>query len=179
MSPQLLIRDSRDSDMEAITKIYAEAVMSSSGTFEIDPPDLKEMKTRRENIMKGGYPYIIGEVNGKIAGYAYASCYRARPGYRFSVENSIYVAPEFQRQKIATRLLEELIKRCEQSDFRLMIAVIGDSSNTASIRTHKAAGFEHSGTLPAVGWKFNRWIDTVFMTRALAAGDKKPPKSAA
>jgi phosphinothricin acetyltransferase len=172
---KLTIRDSRMTDIPAITAIYAEAVLHGTGTFEIDPSDAGEMAKRREAILAGGYPYLIAEQDGQIAGFCYANYYRTRPAYRFSVEDSVYVAPEWRGRKIGLCLLDNLIERCEHAGYRLMIAVIGDSENLPSIRLHAAAGFQHAGTLPSVGWKFERWLDTVFMTRALDKGAAQPP----
>ncbi|UPY35163.1 GNAT family N-acetyltransferase [Sediminicoccus sp. KRV36] len=171
----MLIRDARDSDLPAITAIYAHWVTHGRASFELDPPDLAEMTRRRATVQAGGYPYLVAEHAGQVLGYAYASLYRARPAYRFTVENSVYVRPGEARQGAGRALLDELVTRCTASGFRLMIAVIGDSANTASIRLHGAAGFQHAGLLPGTGWKHGQWVDTVLMTRELGAGRGTPP----
>jgi phosphinothricin acetyltransferase len=169
-----IIRDSREDDVPAITAIYAHAVRHGLASFELDPPDQSEMARRRQAVLAAGYPHLIAEHDG-LAGYAYASAYRPRPAYRFSVENSVYVAPGRQRQRIGHALLEALIARCETAGFRLMVAVIGDSANHASIGLHAAHGFTRAGLLPAVGWKHGRWVDSVLMTRPLGDGATAPP----
>ncbi len=172
---QALIRDSRDDDIPAIAAIYAHAVRHGSASFELDPPDAIEMKQRRQALLDAGYPYVIAELGGAVAGYAYASAYRPRPAYRFAVESSVYVAPNRLRQRIGHALLAALIARCEAAGFRLMVAVIGDSANHASIGLHAAQGFSPAGRLPAIGWKHGRWLDSVLMTRALGEGARTPP----
>ena len=126
-------------------------------------------------MLAGGYPHLVAERNGTVLGYAYASAYRPRPAYRFAVENSVYVAPGAGRSGTGQALLEALIDRCTSRGFRLMVAVIGDSANAASIGLHARAGFAHAGLLPAVGWKHGRWVDSVLMTRPLGAGAATPP----
>lgn len=171
----ILIRDGADTDLPAITAIYAHAVRTGVASFELDPPDIPEMASRRAAILAGGFPYLVAEHNGVVAGYSYASSYRTRPAYRFSVENSVYVAPDQHGNGIGRALLTALIARCEAAGFRLMVAVIGDSANAASIGLHTALGFSHAGLLPNVGWKQERWLDSVFMTRALGPGPTTPP----
>lgn len=169
------IRDARDSDLPAITAIYAHWVTHGRASFELDPPDLAEMTRRRATVLAGGYPYLVAEHEGEVLGYAYASLYRARPAYRFTVENSVYVRPGGNRQGAGRALLEALIARCAESGFRLMIAVIGDSGNAPSIGLHAACGFQPAGLLPGTGWKHGQWVDTVLMTRELGAGRATPP----
>ncbi len=172
---QALIRDSRDDDIPAIAAIYAHAVRHGSASFELEPPDAAEMTRRRQVLLAAGYPYLIAACGGAVAGYAYAAAYRPRPAYRFAVENSVYVAPGHQRQRIGHTLLVALIARCEAAGFRLMVAVIGDSANQASIGLHAAQGFSPAGRLPAIGWKHGRWLDSVLMTRPLGDGAGTPP----
>lgn len=175
MPPRMLIRHALDSDLPAITAIYAHWVTHGRASFELEPPDLAEMTRRRATVMAGGYPYLVAEDGGEVLGYAYASLYRARPAYRFTVENSVYVRPGGGRQGAGRALLEELIARCAASGFRLMIAVIGDSANTPSIGLHGACGFQPVGILPGTGWKHGQWVDTVLMTRELGEGRATPP----
>ncbi len=169
------IRDSLSSDIEAITTIYAHHVRQGRASFELDPPDAAEIARRRAALLGQDYPYLVAEEAGHVLGYAYASAYRARPAYRFTVENSIYVLAGRHRGGIGSALLHALIARCERADFRLMVAIIGDSGNAASIALHRKAGFRLVGTLPAIGWKHERWVDTVLMTRPLGPGATQPP----
>lgn len=174
MTP-LRIRPAAAGDIPAITRIYAHAVEHGTASFEIEPPDEAEMARRLRTMLDNDYPYLVAERAGAIAGYAYAGAYRARPAYHWSVEDSIYVAPDMQRQRIGSQLLARLIEEAEQRRFRQMIAVIGDSAQAPSIAVHASAGFTHIGTLRAVGFKHGRWLDTVLMQRALGDGAATPP----
>jgi phosphinothricin acetyltransferase len=169
------IRSATAADIPAITGIYAHAVRHGTASFELEPPDQVEMTRRQRALRDGGYPYLVAEIDGTVAGYAYAGPYRARPAYRFSVENSIYIAPDMHRRGIGRDLLDRLIVECEARGYRLMIAVIGDSAQTASIELHRAAGFTLVGALEGVGYKFDRWLDTVLMQRPLGKGRSAPP----
>ncbi len=172
----LSLRESTEADIPAIARIYGHWVRHGSGSFETEPPDEAEMARRREAILAGGYPYLVAvDGAGAVLGYAYASAYRTRPAYRFTVENSIYVAPEAGRHGIGRLLLQALMERCEALGHRLMVAVIGDSGNAGSIGVHTACGFTHAGLLPAIGWKHGRWLDCVLMTRPLGDGAGSPP----
>jgi L-amino acid N-acyltransferase YncA len=175
MSP--LIRPTLASDIPAITRIYAHAVRLGTATFELEPPDEVEMLRRFEKLRAGAFPYIVAEVDGAVAGYAYAGAFRERPAYRFTVEDSIYIAPEMHRRGIGRALLAQLITESEAAGFRQMIAVIGDSGQTASIAVHRACGFHDVGIFEAVGFKFGRWLDTVQMQRALGEGATTTPQS--
>ena len=161
------IRDATPADIPAITRIYAHAVRHGTASFELDPPDEAEMTRRQRALLDGGYPYLVAEIDGAVAGYAYAGPYRTRPAYRYTVENSIYIAPEAYRRGIGRMLLDRLIVECEVRDYRLMIAVIGDSAQAPSIALHRAAGFKLVGAFEAVGYKFDRWLDSVLMQRPL------------
>lgn len=169
------IRDSRDGDVPAITAIYGPNVLHGRASFELFPPDEAEMARRRSALLDQGYPYLVAEDAGQVAGYAYVSAYRTRPAYRFTVENSVYVAAHRHRTGTGRALLDALIARCERDGFRLMVAVIGDSANAGSIGLHRAAGFRMVGTIPAIGWKHEQWVDTVLMSRALGPGATQPP----
>jgi phosphinothricin acetyltransferase len=169
------IRPATAADIPAITRIYAHAVRHGTASFELDPPDEAEMTARLQTLLRGRYPYLVAESGSGIAGYAYAGPYRARPAYRFSVENSVYVAPEAHRRGIGRLLLAALIAECEARGYRLMIAVIGDSAQTPSIELHRAAGFKLVGAFEGVGYKFDRWLDTVLMQRPLGKGSSGPP----
>lgn len=170
-----IIRPSRDDDLPAIAAIYAHAVTHGTASFELEAPDLAEMARRRAALLAGGYPYLVAEAEETVVGYAYAGPYRARPAYRATVEDSIYVAPDRGGQGIGRELLAALLQACEQRGFRRMVAVIGDSASRGSIRLHEAAGFAPVGVLPAVGFKHGRWLDTVLMQRPLGEGDTSPP----
>ena len=174
MSPA--IRAATPADLVAVTGIYDHAVRHGTASFELAPPDASEMARRRQALVDAGYPYLVAEIDGVIAGYAYAGPYRARPAYRWSVEDSIYVAPRMHRRGVGAALLGRLIADAEQSGFRQMLAVIGDSSQAPSIALHRAAGFRTIGTIENVGFKFGRWLDSVLMQRALGPGATKPPE---
>jgi phosphinothricin acetyltransferase len=168
--PAILIRQALPDDIPAITRIYAHAVRHGTATFELDPPDETEMARRQEELFGGGFPYLVAANNGDVVGYAYAGPYRARPAYRFTIEDSIYVAPDVQRRGVGRALLGQLLSDAQSRGFRQMVAVIGDSGQTPSIALHRAAGFRMVGTFEAVGFKFGRWLDSVLMQRALNDG---------
>jgi L-amino acid N-acyltransferase YncA len=172
---QALVRAARASDIPAITAIYDASVRNGTASFELDPPDEAEMRRRFEAITGGGYPYLVAELGGRVVGYAYANAYRPRPAYRFSVEDSIYLAPDMQGKGIGRALLDALVRSCIEKGYRLMLAVIGDSAQHASIRLHRSVGFTFSGTLHSVGYKFGRWLDTVIMELPLGDGDRTAP----
>ena len=169
------IRPATASDIPAITAIYAHAVRTGTASFELEPPDESEMKRRLEALIEAGYPYLVAEVDGAVAGYAYAGPYRPRPAYRWSVEDSVYVVSTMHRRGIGGVLLGALIAEAERRGFRQMVAVIGDSAQVPSIALHRAWGFRHIGTIEHVGFKFGRWLDTVLMQRALGPGAVEPP----
>lgn len=171
----LLVRPAKEADIPAIASIYAIEVREFVNTYEYDAPDEAEMLRRMQDLVVAGYPYLVAELDGRIAGYAYASSFRARIGYRFTVENSVYVAAGLQKRGVGSALLERLIAECETRGFRQMIAVIGESANAASIRLHERFGFRHIGTFEGIGRKQDRWLDTVFMQRALGPGIGEPP----
>ncbi|MBN8921058.1 MAG: N-acetyltransferase, partial [Rhizobiales bacterium] len=157
------------------TRIYDHAVRTGTASFELEPPDEAEMARRHRVLMEGRFPYIVAERAGTVAGYAYAGPYRPRPAYRFSVEDSIYVAPEMHRGGIGRLLLGALIEQATERGFRQMVAVIGDSAQTPSIGLHAALGFRMIGTIEHVGYKFGRWLDTVLMQLPLGPGADAPP----
>jgi phosphinothricin acetyltransferase len=164
------IRPADEADLSAVTEIYDHAVSYGTATFELIPPDLVEMTRRFKTLMDGGYPYLAAVLDGRVIGYAYAGPYRPRPAYRFTVENSVYLAPAIHRRGIGTQLLQRLIAEAQARGYRQMIAVIGDSANAGSIGVHLRNGFTMIGTHPNVGFKFGRWLDTVMMQRPLGAG---------
>ena len=171
----LLLRPVMPADLPQIQQIYAHHVATGLASFEETAPDLAEMTRRHDVLLAAGYPYLVAEQHGQVLGYAYAGAYRARPAYRFTVENSIYVRHELRRGGIGRALLPALIAASAARGYRQMIAVIGDSANTASIGLHAACGFAMIGTLPSIGFKFGRWVDSVLMQRALGPGDGSLP----
>ena len=176
MKPSPILRDATPADLPAITAIYGHAVRSGLASFEYEPPDEAEMARRQRAVIDGGFPYIVAtDEAGAVLGYSYASTYRPRAAYRFAVENSIYVAADAHGRGVGRALLDELVSRCTAMGFRLMIAVIGDSGNAASIGLHAACGFAPAGKLPNVGWKHGRWVDSVLMTLPLGEGADTPP----
>ncbi len=160
----------------AITTIYADAVLHGSVSWELAPPDAAEMARRMDELLVRAYPYLVALAGDEVTGYTYASAYRPRPGYRFTVEDSVYIAPGWQGRGIGRRLLATLIGATTVQGYRQMIAVIGDSGNTASIALHAALGFTHVGLLRSVGFKHGRWLDGVLMQRALGAGNTTLPE---
>ena len=171
----LRLRDVVAQDTGAIAAIYAHHVLNGTGSFELDPPDAAEMTRRLDAVAQAGFPCLVAELDGKIAGYAYAGPYRPRPAYRFTVENSIYVHPDYIGSGVGSLLMAELIARCEKLGLRQMVAVIGDSANTGSLKLHRKFGFVETGLLKDVGYKFGRWLDVVLMQRNLGAGSAAPP----
>jgi L-amino acid N-acyltransferase YncA len=169
------VRPALARDIAAITRIYDQAVREGTASFETEPPDLAEMARRQQALLDGGFPYLVAEREGAIAGYAYAGPYRARPGYRWTVEDSVYIEPRLQGRGIGRVLLEQLIMEAQARGFRQMIAVIGDSANAASIELHRALGFRMVGTFDNVGFKFDRWLDSVLMQRPLGEGAATKP----
>lgn len=161
------VRDAQESDAAAIQSIYAPYVLGSLATFEEVPPGVDEMASRRSIAVRAGLPYLVAEAAGRVLGFSYATVYRPRPAYRYTVEDSVYVAEDSQGRGIGRSLLTALIERCEIGGWQQMIAVIGDSKNFASIQLHRRLGFQHVGTLKSVGFKLDQWVDTVLMQRAL------------
>ena len=171
----IAVRDAAEGDFAAIAEIYARYVRCGTASFEIEPPDADTLIERWRGVLADGLPYLVAESGGAVAGFAYATVYRRRLAYRFTVENSIYVRQGDTRREIGGALIEPLIGRCAAAGYRQMLAVIGDSANAASIGFHRRHGFRHAGTLPSVGYKFDRWVDSVLMIRPLGDGDASPP----
>jgi phosphinothricin acetyltransferase len=162
-----LLRDAQDADFTRIAAIYAHHVTTGFGTFDEVPPSREEMVARFHHISRLGLPYLVAADGATLLGYAYAAPYRPRSAYRFTVEDSIYVAPDRQRHGIGAALLNRLAARCTAAGMRQMVAVIGDSANGASIALHAKCGFRPTGVLTDVGYKAERWLDTVIMQRTL------------
>jgi len=173
---EIALRDATQADLPAIQAIYGHHVLHGLGSFEEVPPTLEEMTRRYGDIRDKGMPYLVAvRADGSLLGYAYANFYRPRIAYRYTVEDSIYVAPDAAGQGVGRKLLAELIARCTAMGFRQMVAVIGDSANMGSVGLHKALGFAMIGNLPSVGFKFGRWVDSLYMQRALGPGDSTLP----
>jgi L-amino acid N-acyltransferase YncA len=169
------VRAAKPTDVAAIQAIYAHHVQSGLGTFETTAPDTSEMRSRLAQVTDAGFPYLVGEDNGRVLGFAYVNQFRPRPAYRSTVEDSIYIAPDAIGHGIGKVLLNELVERCTALGLRQMLALIGDSGNAASIGVHRACGFAYVGVLTSVGHKFDRWVDVVIMQRSLGAGETAPP----
>ena len=167
--PTPLVRPAAAADIPAITAIYRHHVLTGLASFETEPPDAIEVARRHAAVLELGLPWLVAVINGVVAGYAYAGVYRARPAYRYTVEDSVYVSKNYTGKGVGGALLPALIDGCERAGRRQIIAVIGDSANHASIRLHEKFGFTHIGILPAVGYKFDRWVDSVLMQRAVGA----------
>ncbi len=172
----IVLRDAVDGDLPAIQAIYAHHVMHGLGSFEEVPPSLEEMTRRFRELREKGLPYLVATRGPKLLGYAYAGVFRPRSAYRYACEDSIYVAQDAVGQGVGKLMLAELIRRCTALGFRQMVAVIGDSANHGSIGVHRALGFAHAGNLESVGFKFGRWVDSVFMQLPLGSGDASLPE---
>lgn len=169
------IRDASEDDLDAIQAIYSHHVNHGLASFEEVPPDLSEISRRHDVAREKDLPYLVAETGGLVRGFAYASPFRSRPAYRYTVEDSVYVDPDALGAGIGSALLGALIERCAERGFRQMVAVIGDSANQASIGLHAKHGFIQTGMMPAVGFKFGRWVDSVRMQRPLGDGDTTLP----
>jgi L-amino acid N-acyltransferase YncA len=175
----LIIRPSTDADLPAITAIYSHHVLTGTGTFEVDPPSIDDMRGRRGDVLVKGLPWLVAvqndEVVEKVVGYAYCNWFKPRPAYRYSAEDSIYLSPEAAGKGIGRMLLAELLAQAQRAGVRKLIAVIGDSANASSIAVHKSAGFKPVGVLKSCGWKFDKWLDVVMMDKALGEADSTSP----
>lgn len=170
-----IIRSSQSSDIPQITAIYAHHVRHGTGTFEVESPDEADMTQRRADVLAKNLPYLVAAEGDQVLGFAYCNWFKPRPAYRYSAEDSIYLAPEAAGYGLGRALLAELMTQAERAGVRKLIAVIGDSNNLGSIGVHRSAGFSHVGTLKSCGWKFERWLDVVLMDKALGAGDTSNP----
>ncbi|KAL2160705.1 hypothetical protein VTH06DRAFT_901 [Thermothelomyces fergusii] len=193
----IVIRDVRDDDLPAITEIYHDVVINSTATYEIDPPTVSTMRDRLSALREAGFPCLVasssspsssssssfppdaGPGGGTVLGYAYASAFRPRPGYRFTVEQSVYVAAGARGRGVGRRLVRALVGQCERLGFRQVVAVVGDGGPASpSVRFHERLGFAVAGTLKGSGYKFGRWLDTVLMQLAIGGGAERPPDPA-
>jgi phosphinothricin acetyltransferase len=179
LKSEAIIADAGETDIEAVREIYAHHVLNGLASFEEEAPSIEEMRVRHAQAVRLDLPYLVAKLDGRIVGYAHASPYRARPAYRFAIENSVYVRDGMAGSGIGGALLDVLITRCEKGKWRQMVAIIGDSGNDRSIALHRSRGFRKVGTLRAVGFKRGRWVDTVLMQRELGAGSATLPPMAA
>ena len=175
VSSDVRVRDAVPADMDAVARIYSHYVLTSAATFEVEPPTPEEMVKRFDDLKSRNLPYLVAEQNGSVIGYAYGGLYRTRWGYRYTIEDSVYVDTAHVGLGVGRLLLSALISKATELGYRQMIAVIGDSANAASIALHSQLGFRVIGALPSTGRKFDRWIDSVLMQRALGDGNSTPP----
>lgn len=170
-----LLRPATAADAGAIAAIYAPQVLNACASYELEPPDAAEMARRMADVQGRGLPWLVAERQGRVLGYAYAGPFRQRPAYRFTVEDSVYVAEEAHGQGLGRLLLEAVVERCTALGYRRMVAVIGDAGNAASVRLHRSLGFAEVGLVPGVGFKHGRWLDWLMLQRPLGEGDSTPP----
>ena len=168
MNADIFIRDATEADADAVQAIYAHHVLNGTASYDIEPPSVNQIRDKIRQIREAGWPFVIGELEGEVAGYAYATQFRDREAYRFTAEDSIYVHPQMTGRGVGKRLLKSLLERSAESDFRTIVAVIG-GAEPASVAVHSALGFEEVGRLKAVGWKKERWLDSVYMQRTIGS----------
>jgi phosphinothricin acetyltransferase len=171
-----IIRPSQAADIPAIAAIYAHHVLVGTGTFELEPPSQNEMAGRRGDVLDKGLPHLVVVDRNNVLGFAYCNWFKPRPAYRFSAEDSIYMAPDAQGLGLGRALLTELAAQAERAGVRKLIAVIGDSANAGSIAVHRSVGFSMVGVLKSCGWKFDQWRDVVMMDKPLGLGDTSAPQ---
>lgn len=174
--PPITIRASRDDDVAAVAIIYAHHVLHGTGTFETAPPSPADMAARRADVLSKGLPYLVAERDGHVLGFAYCNWFKPRPAYRFSAEDSIYIADEARGQGLGAQMLAALEQAAEAAGVRKLIAVIGDSANVGSVGVHRKQGFSHVGTIKDCGWKFGEWRDIVLMEKVIGAGSTTRPE---
>ena len=171
----MIVRPATEADAAALAAIYGDAVLHGFGTFEEVPPSPEEMSTRRRAVAERGLPYLAAEDGGQVLGFAYAAPFRPRAAYRYTLEDSVYVAPEAKGRGVGRAVLSAVIEACEALGVRQLMAVIGDSGNSGSIALHRSLGFEQTGLGRSVGFKHGRWVDIVHMQKPLNGGDSLPP----
>ncbi|MDH5355699.1 MAG: GNAT family N-acetyltransferase [Gammaproteobacteria bacterium] len=175
LQAQPVLRNAIETDMPAICEIYADEVLNGVSSWEEQPPGIEQMRRRRDNILASDLPYRVAELDGRVAGYCYASSYRPRSGYRYTVENSIYIDKTMRGRGIGRLLMDDLVAICERQGYRQMVAVIGDANNHVSIDFHVRMGFVPAGVIKSIGFKHGRWMDSVIMQRTLGQGDQSLP----
>lgn len=174
----MIVRSVSVADATAVADIYADAVLHGLGTFEEEPPDPDELWRRAQAVLALEMPWFVAEAEGRLLGYAYAGPFRPRAAYRYTAEDTVYVAPHAKGRGVGRALLTAVVQACETKGLRRLVAAIGDSGNAASIRLHEACGFQPAGLLPSVGYKHGRWVDVIFMQRTLGEGDAAAPDGA-
>jgi phosphinothricin acetyltransferase len=172
----MIVRPVAGADLAAVSDIYAHYVLDSVSSFEEVPPSSEAMAERHAAVTRMGLPYLCAEIDGAVVGYAYAGPYGTRAAYRYTVEDSVYVAADACGRGVGKALLTAVIAHCEAMGLRQMLAVIGNSENAASIALHTSLGFSHAGMGQSVGWKKDRWVDIVWMQRALNDGAASAPQ---
>ncbi|MEO9101496.1 MAG: N-acetyltransferase family protein [Burkholderiaceae bacterium] len=172
----ITIRPSRDDDVPAVAALYAHHVLQGTGTFETEPPTPQDIAARRADVLVKRLPWLVAEEDHVVIGYAYCQWFKPRPAYRFSAEDSVYLAPAAMRRGVGRALLAQLEADAVAAGVRRLIAVIGDSANHGSIELHRTCGFQTVGTLASCGWKFGRWLDVVMMDKAVGRGDETAPE---
>jgi phosphinothricin acetyltransferase len=178
MNPGFIVRSTQQADISPIGAIYGEAVLHGTASYELEPPSEAEMRRRWRELADRNFPHLVAVRDGIVAGFAYAGPYRPRPGYRYLVEDSVYVTPSLQRSGIGRALLGSIIHICEAAGFRQMVAVIGaGTEHPGSVGLHKALGFRQIGVIEASGFKHGRWLDTVLMQRPLGPGSTTLPET--
>lgn len=173
--PGMEVRPTTATDAPALAAVYGHAALHGLGTFEEEAPSPAEMEARRLRCTGLGLPHLVATLEGRVAGFAAAVPFRPRAAYRYTAEDSVYVAPWAQGRGVGGALLRALVAECEALGLRRLLAVIGDGGNAGSIALHRACGFVPAGVLPAVGWKHGRWLDVVLMQRDLNGGGAAPP----
>lgn len=173
----MIVRSATAADADALAAIYGHHVLHGFGTFEEAPPAAEEMERRRLAVIERALPYLVAERAGRVLGFAYASPFRPRAAYRYTAEDSVYVAPDAVGQGVGRAMLSQVIAVCEAKGLRQLVAVIGDSGNAASIGLHRSLGFKPAGLGRGFGFKHGRWVDIVFMQKALNGGDTRPPEA--
>jgi phosphinothricin acetyltransferase len=174
----MIVRPASEADAEALAAIYGHAVLHGFGTFEEEPPSPAEIEQRRRAVAELGLPYLVAEEDGRVLGFAYAAPFRPRAAYRYTVEDSVYVAPDAVGRGVGRAVLEAVIGSCEALGLRQLVAVIGDSGNAASIALHRGLGFQDAGVGRSFGYKHGRWVDIVWMQKSLNGGDGGGPDAA-
>lgn len=168
MPPSVTVRPATVADIDAVRDIYAHYVHTSVATFELEPPSREELLARLGAVRATGLPYLVAAVDGRITGYAYCAPWKSRPAYRYTVEDSVYIAPDAVGMGIGGRLLDSLLKECAAAGVREVIAVIVDADANGSLTLHRRRGFVEAGRLERVGFKHGRWLDTVLLQKSLA-----------
>ncbi len=170
----IVIRTAAPEDAAGIARIYAHHVLHGTATYELIPPSSGDFRDKILSLAGRQWPFLVAIDGDAVAGYAYATQFRDRPAYAFACENSIYVAHDRRGQGIGRLLLDALLTEAEGYGFRQMVAVIG-GAEPASVRLHRACGFEEVGRMPGMGWKAGKWLDSVYMQIALGGGTSTPP----